>query len=149
MLHSAEGSVRGGGAGPDSLAAGALPGESQQPPEGKGEEHEAPAAPEPTRRHQRATNPQPQTALRAQDLPDPPGSRDHSGPEEPPAEEGPLQEATKIDFLLVCETQCKPASTLCNFPRFQTKLSMQKEKPAINPVSPYQKKDFGVQQIRF
>lgn len=72
MLHSAKGSVRGGGEGQYSLPAGALPGESQQPPEGEGEEHEASAAPEPTCRHQRATNPQPQTALRAKDVPDPP-----------------------------------------------------------------------------
>lgn len=90
VLHSAEGSVRGGGEGQDSLAASALLGESQQPPEGEGEEHEASAAPEPTRRHERATDPQPQTALRAKGVPGPPRSRDQSGPEEPAAEEGPL-----------------------------------------------------------
>lgn len=72
VLHGAEGSVRGGGEGQDALAAGALFGESQQPPEGKGEEHEAAAAAEPTPRHQRAANPQPQTALRAKDVPGPP-----------------------------------------------------------------------------
>lgn len=83
MFHGAEGSFRGGGEGQDSLTAGALPGESQQPPAGEGEEHEASAAPNPTCHHQRAADPQPQATLRAQDAPDSPRSGDHTGPEEP------------------------------------------------------------------
>lgn len=56
VLHSAEGSVRGGGEGPDSVPAGALFGESQQPPEGKGEDHQTAAASGPTGHNQRTAD---------------------------------------------------------------------------------------------
>lgn len=39
VLYSAEGPVRGGREGQDSLTASTLLGESKQPPEGKGEDH--------------------------------------------------------------------------------------------------------------
>lgn len=83
MLRSAEGSVRGGGEGQDSLPAGAFLGESQRPPEGKGEDHEASATPGPTRGNKGATDPQPQTALRFKDTPNSPRSGHYPGPEEP------------------------------------------------------------------
>lgn len=56
LLHSAEGSVRGGREGPDSIPAGALFGESQQPPEGEGEDHQTAATSGPTRHDQRTAD---------------------------------------------------------------------------------------------
>lgn len=56
LLHSAEGSLRGGREGPDSVSAGALFGESQQPPEGKGEDHQTAAASGPTGHIQRTAD---------------------------------------------------------------------------------------------
>lgn len=56
LLHCAEGSVRGGGEGPDSIPAGALFGESQQPPEGKGEDHQTAATSGPARHDQRTAD---------------------------------------------------------------------------------------------
>lgn len=56
LLHSAEGSVWGGGEGPDSVSAGALFGEGKQPPEGKGEDHQAAATSGPTGHKQRTAD---------------------------------------------------------------------------------------------
>lgn len=103
MLHGPEGSVWGGGEGEDSLPEGAHPRESQRPPEGKGEDHETSAAPGPTREHEGATDPQPQTALRLKDAPDSPESGHHPRPEEPSAQKGPFQEVKKVDtFFSYC-----------------------------------------------
>lgn len=82
VLRSAEGSVWGGGEGQDSLPAGAFPGESQRPPEGKGEDHKTSATPGPTRNYQGATDTEPQTALRVEDTSNSPRSGHYQGPEE-------------------------------------------------------------------
>lgn len=100
VLYSAEGSVWGGREGQDSLTAGAFLGESKQPPEGKGEDHETSATPGPACHNKRAADPQLQTTLWAKDTPDSPWSGHYSGPEEPTLKKGPLQEAKKIEFSL-------------------------------------------------
>lgn len=96
LLHGAEGSVRGGGEGPDSVPAGALLGEGKQPPEGEGEEHQAAAPPGPAGHQQRAADSEPQAALRAQRASASPRPGHRSGPEEPSLEKSPGQKAEEI-----------------------------------------------------
>lgn len=85
VLHRAEGSVWGGREGEDALPESALLGESQWPPERKGEDHEASAAPGSARNNKRATNPQPQTDLRVEEAAKSPRPGHDPGTKEPAA----------------------------------------------------------------